>query len=498
MAGDALRVLIVDLNNFARYPTVAVGYLASVLRQADIAVEVFSPLSCGVTGVVREPPVRWWSLIDQRLRYRTAVSHSRWVRGARARVARLHAPKLARQSDAVVEQFTRRLDEVGHVDAVLISSYLMYYSLCERIAMTCNARGIPVIVGGAYFAQPEVVREWSRMEGLSALACGEIEPHLPELVRRAAHNQRLDFAPGIYVPNQLGFDVAPPLDDLDSIPYPDYSDFPWERYPNRIVPIISGRGCAWGACRFCSDVTSTAGRRFRSRSAAGVLDEMSVQARRHQTNLFVFTDLKLNSSLPMWSSLIDGIGKRVGNARWIAAVHIGARQPNGLSADELRAARAAGMVRFTTGLESGSQRVLDRMAKGADLDVTSRCLHDAKAAGISVRTTMIVGYPGEESDDVEASANFLERHSECIERVSLNRFALMTGTNIHRQMERNPRVAPGLTPLTVNHREARIEHEYSPTTRREYRRAVNRLLGVVHGINRRPMSQEAREFEGVM
>ena len=497
MTGDALRVLIVDLNNFARYPTVAVGYLASVLRQAGITVSVFSPLSCGVTGVVREPPVRWWSLIDQRLRYRTAVSRNKCVRWIRGRAARLHAPMLARQSGAVVEQFKRRLDEFERVDAVLVSTYLMYYSLCERMAKVCGDRSIPVIIGGAYFAQREVAREWIQMSGLSALAGGEIEPHLPELVRRAASGERLDFAPGIYVPDQSDFAPAPPLEDLDAIPYPDFSDFPWERYPNRIIPIISGRGCSWGACRFCSDVTSTAGRTFRSRKPERVLDEMARQARQHQTNLFVFTDLKLNSNLGMWSSLIDGINKRVAGARWIGAVHIGARQPNGLSAEELRAARAAGMVRLTTGLESGSQRLLDSMAKGVNLDVTSRCLHDAKAADISVRTTMIVGYPGEETADVEASAKFLEDHRLCIERVSLNRFALMTGTRIHRQMERNPRVAAGLTPLTINHREARIELEH-PRNSRACRRAVNRLLEAVHRINRRPLREEVRPFEGVM
>ena len=59
---------------------------------------------------------------------------------------------------------------------------------------------------------------------------------------------------------------APPLADLDRLPFPDYSQFPWSKYPNIIVPMITGRGCGWGVCTFCSDVTSTAGRRFRSRS----------------------------------------------------------------------------------------------------------------------------------------------------------------------------------------------------------------------------------------
>src|SRR5439155_26821673 len=105
--------------------------------------------------------------------------------------------------------------------------------------------------------------------------------------------------------------------------------------------------------------------------------------------LFAFTDLKLNSSLPMWNALLENFQKVIPGAEWIAAVHVGARQPNGLSADELKRARAAGVTRLTTGLESGRQRVLEGMGEGTDLNVTSRFLHHATAAGISVRTTMI-------------------------------------------------------------------------------------------------------------
>src|SRR6187431_2486734 len=50
-----MRTLVVDLNNFARYPTIAVGYLVSALRKAGHEVNVFSPLAHGVPGVYREP-----------------------------------------------------------------------------------------------------------------------------------------------------------------------------------------------------------------------------------------------------------------------------------------------------------------------------------------------------------------------------------------------------------------------------------------------------------
>lgn len=495
------RVLIVDLNNFARYPTVAVGYMAAILRNAGMQVEIYSPLSTGVTGVVRERPARPWSIIDQRLRYWSAISRNRVVRHARRRLAALHAPKLARQSDAVAAQLRRRLTVGERVDAVLVSTYLMYHPLCQSIGAMCGELNIPLLVGGSYFAQPDVVREWIDIDGIAGIVGGEVEPHLPRIVNRLIAREPLNNIPGIW---QKGADgellggPAPPLHDLDSLPFPDYRDFPWHRYPNRIVPIITGRGCSWGACTFCSDVTSSAGRTFRSRSPENVLAEVREQARRHDARLFVFVDLKLNSSVEMWRALIEGMQTAAPGSQWVAAVHVLARQENGLSADELKRAREAGLVRLTTGLESGSQRILRRMGKGTDLHVTSKFLRDATAAGISVRTTMIAGYPGEEADDVHRSARFLEEHYEFIDRVALNRFQLMTGTRIHRRLERRPEAYPGVTQLTVNHRVAQLDHLYVPTQTRAYRAAMTRLLNAAHHINRKELQPAAREFEGVM
>lgn len=229
-----------------------------------------------------------------------------------------------------------------------------------------------------------------------------------------------------------------------------------------------------------------------------MLAEIAHQHEQHEAKRLVFTDLKLNSNLAMWRGIINGLPEVLPDAKWIAAVHVGAREENGLSREELEQARASGMVRVTTGLESGSQRVLDAMGKGTDLATTRRFLRDASKAGISVRTTMILGFPGEEAADLDASTAFLWEHEQYIERVSLNRFEVMTGTRFARQLDNKPDLFPQITQLTVHHQVAQISHHYRPTESRTYRRAVSRLLQVVHRINRRPLNEAAREFEGVM
>ena len=356
-----------------------------------------------------------------------------------------------------------------------------------------------MLLGGPYFANKDVARQWIDIPGLSALVGGEVEPHLCRLVDRVIERRPIDDIPGIWSRHNGDIELnAPPLADLDRLPFPDYSQFPWAKYPNVIVPIITGRGCGWGVCTFCSDVTSTAGRTFRSRSTKNVLDEIAFQHRQFGTKLFVFTDLKLNSDLQVWRALCRQFQQVVPGARWIGAVHVGTHGENGLGESDLLAAGAAGMVRLTTGFETGSQRLLDRMAKGVNLGVTSRFLSDAHKAHISVRMTMFTGYPDEYASDVEASAAYLEDHQEFIERIFLGRFQIRSGTTFEQRLARNPGRFPALAHLKPNPRMGQIGHHYVESAKPDYRRAISRLLRIVHAINRKPLSSSARDFEGVM
>ena len=510
---SAPRVLLVDLNNFARYPSVAIGYLSAILKKDGYGVEVFAPLSTGLTGVAREPSPPWWGRADLEFRFRTGISRNPVVRRIRKAYATRASSKLARSKNEVAAEVARRLD--SGIDIVLVSTYLMYHPHCVEIGKLCEERGIPMVVGGPYFHAKEVATEWLTLPGLSALIGAEVEPHLGEIVRRVLAGESAGSLPGVWS-NEPVPQAAPgslpgvyvqsggpqlqsePLQDLDSIPFADYSDFPWSLYPNVIVPVITGRGCGWGVCSFCSDITSTVGRTYRSRSPENVLSELAHQHKKHGAALFVFVDLKLNSNVPLWRALIDGIQKVAPGSKWIGAVHVGARGDDGLSLEDLKRARAAGMVRITTGLEGGSQAVLDKMAKGTDLEITSQFLHDAKAADLSVQTTMMTGYPGETADDVNLTTKFLQDHQTEIERVKMNRFQIMSGTLFARQLEKSPQKFPQVTDVKSDHRNAQMSHHYTETEKGEYKKAVSRLLKMVHTINRKPLNSAASDFDGVM
>ena len=498
MISSRSRVLVVDLNNFAMYPTLSVGYITSICRGAGLEVSVFSPLSIGVQGVVREEKATRRSLIAERLNFATAQSSWPLLRLARSWVGENVRSSLSRHHKKVARAFSARLESFAP-RVVLISTYLMYRDLVEALCASCARAGIPVLAGGPYFAQPEVLREWVGIKGLTALAAGEVESQLPQIIEGLIAGNGQPVLPGLVRSDGCGGyhgSIAAPLPNVGTMPFPDYTDFPWERYPQHIVPLLTGRGCGWGRCTFCSDITSTAGRSFRSRSPENVLGEVNHHYKTLGAKLFVFTDLKLNSSLAMWHTIISDIQRAAPGARWIASVHVGRSGENGLGPEDLRAAAASGCVRLTSGLESGSQRLLDNMKKGIRIEGFSDYLRDATAAGISTRATMIAGYPGEQEEDVRSSTEFVSSHENVIERIKLCNFSLVEGTEIHRTLVVNVRNRTA----AVRARPHLAQVDFHPHRKhaRSYRKAMSELVTAVHRVNRKPLREPARVFEGVM
>ena len=226
---------------------------------------------------------------------------------------------------------------------------------------------------------------------------------------------------------------------------------------------------------------------------------MEEQARRHETTNFLFLDLKLNSWPEMMRGIGRGIGRYVRGAEWIGTVHVDQRTDNGLSRADLEAAVEGGMRRISFGLESGSQSLLDAMRKGSSVERNGRFIRDAHAAGLSVRCTMFKGFPGETAADMEATADFLKVHAEFLGRVRFNDFTLHTGTPIWAAMQ--TKADGDQPPLDISaHRHERARSEYRLRTPRDraYRRAKARALALVHQINREPLRDAARQFDGLM
>lgn len=485
------RILAVDLNNFASFPTLAIGLLTASLRNHGHEVQVICPLAYDVPASERERRENVLDHFKRRLHLST-MPLARAPRNA-ARAARTWWSE--RPHPRVLHEVARALADGP--DIVLLSAYLQHFNTVREIGRLAQERNVPVVLGGPMFNVEGVAEAWRNLPGIACVAGAEMDHDVAGLVEAICAREPVSQFAGLTFPDGTRTAPARPLRNLDKVPMADFSDFPWDRYPVRIVPMITGRGCQWDKCMFCSDVVSTSGRTFRTRTVANVLLEMQEQARRHQTTNFLFLDLKLNSYPDMLRGIAAQVQDYVQGAEWIGTVHVDLRPDNGLSKADLKAAVAGGMRRISFGLESGSQRLLDLMQKGTSVEANSEFIRNAFEAGLSIRCTMFKGYPGETAEDMAETAEFLREHAPYLDRVRFNEFSLMENTPIYDAMMSQTSNRAFEVRRSV-HRRALADYFNWEGRDRAYRRAKAQALGAVFEINRRPVRTSARQFDGLM
>lgn len=487
------NILIVDLNNFARYPTLAIAYLIEPLRRAGFHVDLLSPLSFGAATAEREAHETWLKHVKRRVYFST---HPMMLK-LHDRLRAFYAKQTSKPQSVTINAVTDYLAEKP-VDIILLSAYLNHYPSVKLIAEIAQQVGIPVLLGGPAFNNEKVVKEWVDLSGVTAIFGGEAELVVTELVDAIVENKNLEQFEGLFSKQTQQAQSAPPLQALNQLPIPDFSDFPWDYYQHKIIPIMTGRGCSWNVCTFCSDVVTASGRTFRSRPIEAVLEEIRVQSERYGSKDFIFLDMKLNSNLEMWRALIANFQKIVPTGHWIGTVHVNSTGENGLSFEDLKAAKASGLVRMSFGLETGSKKLNRRMGKGTTTEKNSQFVEDAYNAGISLRASMMLGYPGETADDIWQSVDFLEKHLQHFDRIRLSRFKAIPGTRFDKLYTKRPTRFSGIKNFHWDYRYARAGYEYTDASDHQYRKAKRRLLQLIHEINSEPLRDDAVQFDGLM
>ena len=199
----------------------------------------------------------------------------------------------------------------------------------------------------------------------------------------------------------------------------------------------------------------------------------------------------------MWRGIADGFQQHVPGGTWVGTVHVQARGDNGLNRDELQAAYDSGMRRISCGLETGSQRVNDSMAKGTQIERTSEFIRDAHAVGLSVRATMMLGYPGKRAEDVASTSRFLREHEPLLDRIHMSPFQALPRYPIRPPSRRGPEQTWGPDRPAMEPRRGSATFRHTPSSPRAYRRQRTQVLNILHRINAKPLRNQALEFDGV-
>jgi len=273
-------------------------------------------------------------------------------------------------------------DIIGMTTASI--GYKMAYEIIDAIKAKYPKK--PVAVGGSYASTVHS----KILEDTKAdyVVYGEGERTFLEL----ANGKKLVQINGLIYRDDGEIVMNPPYpleQDLDTLPFPDYSIFELDKMLEKRIPIVSTRGCP-NRCTFCS-IQLVMGHPFRTRSPENVLQELEYWYKRGY-DTFEFSDDNFTFNMPRAEKICDLII----NSGMKLKIIFG----NGLRADRvneslLRKLKEAGTFWIAYGLETSDQHSLELLKKDLTLKQLKDSVAETKALGIQTQVNFIIGNPGQ-------------------------------------------------------------------------------------------------------
>ena len=190
--------------------------------------------------------------------------------------------------------------------------------------------------------------------------------------------------------------------NINGLPMPDYESIDFNQYelPNGVNSEIS-RGCT-AKCTFCEETHFW---KYRQRQAVDLITEIEWLYYNKGTDVIWFIDSLVNGNLKELRAFVKAVAAKDLKIKWTGYARCDGR----MDLEYMKDLAAGGCVMFNYGIESGSQKVLDDMAKGVTIAEMEQNFIDGKKVGIWAATNWIVGFPTEDYQDYADSMTLLWR-----------------------------------------------------------------------------------------
>lgn len=206
------------------------------------------------------------------------------------------------------------------------------------------------------------------------------------------------------------------IEDVDSIPFPDHSDFDISRYPKAALSLAFNRGCNFN-CTFCDVKMLWGERSFRQRSAENIaqeIDQIATNYKNQEIPFLGFRGAYVNVNRDLMNDLANHLIERWPEdtpIRWDGW----ARVNNVLTKEACEKLKKSGCHTLVFGFESGSEKVLKDMNKSFSIDLAKEVFKNVHEAGINCSLFVIIGFPTESEEDFQKTLDFIEENAHNID-----------------------------------------------------------------------------------
>ncbi len=199
------------------------------------------------------------------------------------------------------------------------------------------------------------------------------------------------------------------LKNLDELPMPNrlkinlglYFDAWKNRHGVSAISINTMRGCPY-TCKWCS--RAVYGQSYRRRSAKNVVDEMEWIKQHYSVDSIWFVDDVFTISHKWLEEFTNEL-----KTRNLIIPYECITRADRMNEEVIHQLRKSGCFRVWIGAESGSQKVIDLMDRRVNVKQVQEMIQLSKQYGLQAGTFIMVGYPGETTEDIYATIHHLKK-----------------------------------------------------------------------------------------
>ena len=238
----------------------------------------------------------------------------------------------------------------------------------------------------------------------------------------------------------INSDFWTPLADLDSLPYPDWSDYNFFLYTQTFIPVVDAKGCVRN-CEFCDIIEYW--EKFQSRKAQKIFEEMLYMIKHYNMQNFDFRSSITNGNLKEFKKLLQLMynynqDKYVPEQiSWNASFIV---RPKSQHPPDMWEQMAATNATLSLGVESVVPSVRKNLGKYFENDDIDYHLEMAKKYNVKINLMIITGYPTETIEDYEFTKQWFRdrvQYNKVITRLFLSPITILPGTGLERNLKKH-------------------------------------------------------------
>lgn len=386
-------------------PPLGIAYLASFLKKHGHNARVFD-LNIAAYNIANVETKRLW---EQK-------SYDWWVQD------QLFRGKWPRLKETIVPAITKELENVDTGCIGLSVNFAGLKFTNELINIIKSIKPNLKIILGGWGCVNAHMRGLFTKELVDVFVVGEGEQTLLEVLESFKGNNGNGAVAGAIFNKVPDYFYKPraPIMNLDSIPWPTFSEFNLNLYKHRVLPLFTSRGCI-GHCSFCNDWPIS--KPYRYRSAKNIFEEIKYHTQYNQINNLSFKDLLCNGNINELNALCDLIIASGIKINWDSQAIPRKEMTYGL----LCKLKKSGCGTLIYGVESFSNNVLKRMGKIFTKEIAQAVLRDSYRAGLNTFINIIVGFPGETESDFKETLEAIKKNHKYITQIGAISVCLVNG-----------------------------------------------------------------------